>query len=161
MKAKNRGSKPRVSSISSRKPVRTSSAGETRALGRDLASRLRPGDVVFLKGDLGSGKTTFVQGVASGMGVRGFVRSSSFIIANEYPCGRGTLYHLDLYRLSAAEAADVGLEEYCGPGSICLVEWAERAAGFSPVPRWEVDFEWLGDESRGIRLSRIHGRTRT
>lgn len=108
----------------------TQSAAETIELGRALAERLKPGDVVAFFGELGSGKTTMIKGIAAGLGVTETVRSPSFVIVTEYR-GRIPVYHIDLYRLDGSSALEgIGLEDYLGGDGVCLVEWAERAEGF-------------------------------
>jgi tRNA threonylcarbamoyladenosine biosynthesis protein TsaE len=137
--------------------VITRSAAETRALGRDLAARLTPGEVVALVGDLGSGKTCLAQGICEGLGVPDPVTSPTFILINEYQGRIGTravpVYHLDLYRLAdAGELEDLGAEEYLYGNGICLVEWAERAAALLPAQRWEIRLEQAGAEERRITV---------
>jgi tRNA threonylcarbamoyladenosine biosynthesis protein TsaE len=101
-------------------------------LGRALAQRLVPGSVVAFYGELGSGKTTMIKGVAAGLGVEETVRSPSFVIVTEYR-GRVPVYHIDLYRLDAGSAfEDIGLEDYFAGDGVCLVEWAERAEALLP-----------------------------
>jgi tRNA threonylcarbamoyladenosine biosynthesis protein TsaE len=110
----------------------TRSAADTIELGRALAERLGPGDVVAFFGELGSGKTTMIKGIAAGLGVTETVRSPSFVIVTEYR-GRIPVYHVDLYRLEGLSALEgIGLEDYLGGDGVCLVEWAERAEGFIP-----------------------------
>src|SRR5919206_1860961 len=86
---------------------------ETQRLGAQLGARVAPGDVIALQGDLGSGKTNFVKGLARGLGIKASVHSPTFILMNEYREGRLPLYHVDAYRLSGpAEAINLGLEDY-------------------------------------------------
>lgn len=106
----------------------TRSAAETRALGRKLAEKLKPGSVIAFSGDLGAGKTAFTGGLADGLGVTERVTSPTYNIVNEYEGGRLPLFHFDLYRLeSADELFDIGWEDYLVRGGICAVEWSERA----------------------------------
>ncbi|MCX5778874.1 MAG: tRNA (adenosine(37)-N6)-threonylcarbamoyltransferase complex ATPase subunit type 1 TsaE [Elusimicrobia bacterium] len=129
------------------------SAAETRACGKKLARHLRPGDVVFLCGSVGSGKTTFAQGVAAGLGLREYLRSSSFILVNEY-CVRGTpLYHIDLYRLEGLSFDSFGLEEYLYGDGICLIEWADKIVHSSVKSYWNIDFQSAGDNAREITVA--------
>jgi len=109
------------------KSVTTDSEEATIALGRDLATRLGPGSVVLLFGDLGAGKTAFVRGLAEGLGVaRDEVSSPTFTLIQEYRGGRLPLLHVDLYRLDKPrEIDDLGLEEL-GLESVVAIEWAER-----------------------------------
>ena len=107
----------------------THSAEETRALAAQVAATLEPGAVLCLHGDLGAGKTCFVQGVAQGLGIRRSVGSPTFTLINEYR-GRLPLAHIDLYRVrGAADAFGLGLEDYLSHyDGIVAIEWAERVA---------------------------------
>jgi tRNA threonylcarbamoyladenosine biosynthesis protein TsaE len=108
--------------------VRTSSAAETRAVGRAIASCLAPGDVVLLGGGLGSGKTTLAQGIAAGLGVTEPVVSPTFAIVREYE-GRVPVAHVDVYRLDRVqELHDLGFEEILDGTRVVLVEWGELVA---------------------------------
>jgi tRNA threonylcarbamoyladenosine biosynthesis protein TsaE len=101
-------------------------------LGERLARFLNPGAVVAFYGELGTGKTTMIKGIARGLGVREPVKSPSFVIITEYS-GRLPVYHVDLYRLSSpAELIEIGLESYLQGDGVCLIEWAERAEGLLP-----------------------------
>ena len=105
-------------------------AEATRQLGRNLAQSLPPGSVILLEGDLGSGKTTLVQGLGEGLGITDPIVSPTFTLINEYPEGRIPLYHLDLYRLEPQEVEALNLESYWEgiefPLGIVAIEWAER-----------------------------------
>jgi len=130
----------------------TNSAEETREVGRGFASRLKPGDVVLLSGDLGAGKTQFVQGVAAGLGVAETPISPTFNIVLSYGSGRMPLHHFDLYRLdSPQQLEDIGIAEYLESGGVCLVEWAEKFPhAFEPAYR--VNIAKTGDSEREIRI---------
>jgi len=125
----------------------TRSAQDTETEGERLGARLKQGDLVLLTGELGSGKTTFVRGLARGMGASAPVASPTFQLVRIYP-GRIQLAHVDLYRLgSNAEVADLGLEELLDQG-VVVVEWGERlglAASFL------ITFEHLGGDRRLMR----------
>jgi len=152
--AKKRISKKRDSSILGRRI--TGSAEETLRLGAEFAKKLKQGDIVFLKGKLGSGKTTFVKGSAKGFGVRGLVRSSSFILVSEYKGRRGRIYHIDLYRLKGnRDFENLGLEEFLFGEGICFVEWADRLDEIPSNYGYIVKFKWLGDNKREIKIKRI------
>jgi tRNA threonylcarbamoyladenosine biosynthesis protein TsaE len=101
------------------------SPDETLKIGRQFAQTLKPGVVVRLYGDLGSGKTVFVKGVCAGVKVNDDVTSPSFVIATEYR-GSMPVSHIDLYRLDNDATADLHLEEYIVPEGITLIEWADR-----------------------------------
>lgn len=102
----------------------------TQALGKTLGNLLSPGDVLLLQGDLGSGKTTLIQGLGQGLGISEPIVSPTFILLNEYSEGRIPLYHLDLYRLEPAEVEALHIEAYWEgwefPAGIVAIEWAER-----------------------------------
>jgi tRNA threonylcarbamoyladenosine biosynthesis protein TsaE len=124
----------------------------TRKIGEEIAKKLRSGSLVFLTGELGSGKTTLVQGIAKALGVREKVRSPSFLIVNEYSAkGGAKLYHMDLYRLAPADIDNFGLEDYLFGRGICVVEWAEKLnrrlnAGL------EIKLKWLSERERSISI---------
>jgi tRNA threonylcarbamoyladenosine biosynthesis protein TsaE len=122
---------------------------ETKRLGERLARLLLPGDVVLLQGELGAGKTCFAQGIGRGLRVREAVKSSSFVLVNEYT-GRLHVYHADLFRLDdPLEIADLALEENAADG-LLLVEWPDRAPEEWPPDHLLVRFEVIDDLSRRI-----------
>jgi tRNA threonylcarbamoyladenosine biosynthesis protein TsaE len=130
----------------------TASEEETVAAGERLAGRLRAGDVVLLFGQLGAGKTAFVRGLARGLGASADeVSSPTFTLIQEYAGGRATLYHVDLYRLEAAEIADLGLDELVSGDGIVAIEWADRWEG-RPGDAYEVTIEETGDDRRSIAI---------
>lgn len=130
----------------------TRGPGETRRLGARLGRLLRPGDAVLLSGDLGAGKTVFVQGIARGMGFEGSVSSKSFVLLGEYQGRHCKLYHADLYRLEAPEQAEeLAVEEYCADG-VLVAEWPERAPHVFPPDHLRVHFEMTGERTRALSL---------
>ena len=124
----------------------THSPDETRAIGRCLGRLLRPGDVLGLEGDLGTGKTVLVQGLAEGLGVSGRVHSPTFVLHHRYP-GPIPLEHFDLYRLGGIDWVDAGLDEPM-PGSITVIEWAERAAPLCDWTTIRIRLESTGAQQR-------------
>ena len=111
----------------------TRNEGETESFALGLSEALRPGDVIALVGDLGSGKTTLTKYIAKGLGVTEVVTSPTFTIVNEYTSGRLPLYHFDAYRLRDEEDAfDIGMEEYFDKGGVCIIEWADLIEGILP-----------------------------
>jgi tRNA threonylcarbamoyladenosine biosynthesis protein TsaE len=109
--------------------VITRSEAETAALGRRLGQRLSSGAVVLLSGELGSGKTAFVRGLAEGIEANpDDVSSPTFTLVQEYRGGRLPLFHADLYRLTPREAEDIGLEELATSGGVTAIEWPDRLA---------------------------------
>lgn len=135
----------------------TNSPEETQSLGAALAERLAPGDLLALRGDLGSGKTCLIQGICRGLQVSGYVTSPTFILINEY-AGRlhdrpVPVYHFDLYRIQTPdELEDLGAEEYFYGRGICLIEWAERAGDLLPPRRLDLTLEYLTASERRIAL---------
>lgn len=135
--------------------VITDSAAETQKLGQDLAQRLKGGETIGLIGDLGSGKTTFVQGLAKGLGIDKRIISPTFVFRRSYnlPGRRGTLDHLDLYRISGLDdVKSLGLEEiWSEPKKIVVVEWAEKIKKILPEKTVKIFFEYLGKDQRKIK----------
>src|SRR6266496_2318818 len=128
----------------------------TKAVGAALARLLGAGDVVGLTGDLGAGKTRFVQGAAAALEVEDPVVSPTFMLVREYD-GRVPVHHLDAYRLSGpAELEDLGLDEVLPADAVAFVEWADRVAGALPASWLELAFHTRPDEVRDIRV-RAHG----
>jgi tRNA threonylcarbamoyladenosine biosynthesis protein TsaE len=128
------------------------SEAQTRRLGARLASLLNPGDVVALVGELGSGKTRWVQGVCRGLKVTDVVNSPTFTLVNEYE-GRWPVYHIDLYRLEdTAEMLTIGLEDYLYGAGITLIEWADRAKDLLPPEHLAIEFHHLDETKRRIVL---------
>lgn len=110
------------------KQFETHSANESLILGEKIGRHLEAGDIVFLFGDLGAGKTTLTQGIARGLGVprEEYVRSPTFTLVNQYK-GKIPVYHIDLYRIASShELEDLGLEEVFSGDGISIVEWAEK-----------------------------------
>jgi tRNA threonylcarbamoyladenosine biosynthesis protein TsaE len=123
---------------------------ETAAAGERLAATLGPGDVVALSGELGAGKTCFVQGIVRGLGATAHATSPTFVLVNQYR-GRLPVYHVDAYRTrSVAELLDLGLEEMLDGEGVTLVEWAERLESVLPPRAVRVSIAGLGDEPRRI-----------
>jgi tRNA threonylcarbamoyladenosine biosynthesis protein TsaE len=135
-----------------RRHVITRSEEETIAFARAFASELRPGSVVLLVGDLGAGKTTFVRGLALGLGLDAdAVSSPTFTLIQEHR-GHRPLYHVDLYRLQGAEIEDLGLEELSAGDAIVAIEWAEKLSE-RPAGAYEVRFADWGDDVREITIA--------
>ncbi len=135
---------------------RSESEQETEKLAGALAKTLSPGAVVAFTGDLGSGKTAFVRGLARGLGISQRVTSPTFTIVNEYEGGRLPLFHFDLYRLSGEdELFEIGWEDYLRRGGVCAVEWSEVAPGLLEEGCLRVDLRRNGEEN--IRVITITG----
>ena len=134
-----------------RRVFESRSPAETQRLGRRLAALLRPGDVVLLQGELGAGKTCFSQGIGAGLKVAEAVKSSSFVLVNEYH-GRLHVYHADLFRLEDPQQVfELGLEENAQDG-LLLVEWPDRAPQELPPDHLLALFETTSDRTRRITL---------
>jgi tRNA threonylcarbamoyladenosine biosynthesis protein TsaE len=132
----------------------TTSVDDARSLGEALADLARPGDVLVLAGDLGTGKTAFAQGFASGLGVSEPVTSPTFILARSYE-GRLRLHHLDVYRLDhLQEAEDLGLAELVDDRAVTLIEWGDVIAPTLPPEHLEVRLAYGGgDDDRSVRMA--------
>jgi tRNA threonylcarbamoyladenosine biosynthesis protein TsaE len=135
------------SKMSSPLTITSRSEADTRALGTRLGQLLHGGDLIGLSGELGTGKTCLVRGVAEGLGIAARkVRSPTFTLVNEYSGGRLPLYHVDLYRLTPSDMDRLALREYLyGPG-ICIIEWFERLGELPP--RLQLDYTFVGPHER-------------
>ncbi|HEX3620929.1 MAG TPA: tRNA (adenosine(37)-N6)-threonylcarbamoyltransferase complex ATPase subunit type 1 TsaE [Acidimicrobiales bacterium] len=123
----------------------TKSVDDTRALAAEVASLARPGDLIVLAGDLGTGKTAFAQGFAKGLGVDEPVTSPAFILVRTYE-GRLPLVHLDVYRLDhIQELVDLGIAELLDEGAVTLVEWGDAVTPALPADFLEVRLDWPDD----------------
>lgn len=132
----------------------TSSAQDTDATGERLGATLGAGDVVALSGELGAGKTVFVQGLVRALGVTSGATSPTFVLVNEYR-GRLPVHHVDAYRTeSLAELLDLGLEEMMDGDGVTVIEWAEKARPLLPARTIYVRIDGVGDEPRTITITR-------
>ena len=123
--------------------MQSHSPEETRRLAVSLSPLLRPGDVVALGGDLGAGKTTFVQGLAIGLGVTERVTSPSFVLMKEYLAGRYPLIHIDVYRLERMqEVVDLGYDEFLDPSHIVVVEWGDMVEPLLPKEHLSISMRY-------------------
>lgn len=136
--------------------IRTRSEKETMDFGRFLGEKAEEGLFIALTGDLGAGKTHFVQGLAEGLGVKGVVGSPTFTIMNLYEDGRIPLKHFDFYRLhSEDDLWNIGWEEY-GEGGVVVVEWADMFPSLIPEESIHIKIALSGEEEREITVSWGH-----
>ncbi len=144
----------------------TESAKETKKLGEKFAVDLEGGETVALIGDLGSGKTTFVQGLAKGLGIEGRIISPTFIIIRKYKIplamklkGIKYFYHIDLYRLESAvesELVNLGVRDILGKKeNVTAIEWAEKATGMYPKDTDWLSFSDMGENKRKISVGKL------
>jgi len=126
------------------------------ALAQKLADSFVNGDVIILKGDLGSGKTTFVRALATARGIsEHLISSPSYTFVNEYG-GEPPIYHLDLYRLGdVSELTEIGWDDFVSRDGIVLVEWGERAGGRLPARYYLAEFSIIDETRRQIDLSLV------
>ena len=134
--------------------MKSNNPEQTRQLGERLGSALRTGDVICLQGELGAGKTTFVQGIAQGWGSLDSVSSPTFILVNAYRrADGGQIFHMDAYRLdSTGEAEELDLDSMLAEGAL-IVEWPERMQGLIPNERLWVEFTQSGEEERDMKFN--------
>ena len=126
----------------------THSATETQDMAARIGAQLQAGDVLWLSGDLGAGKTTFTQGLGRGLQIAVPINSPTFVLMREYH-GRLPLYHIDLYRLDSARDIDnLGLRDYLEGNGVCVLEWAERFEAHDAQPGLHVHITILDAESR-------------
>ena len=130
----------------------THSATETEEAGKSLAEKTIPGTVIAMRGDLGAGKTAFVRGFASALGVSERVTSPTFTIVNEYD-GKIPIFHFDMYRLSGSdELFEIGWEDYIARNGVCIVEWSENTDDIFDSSTVIVSIEKLSDYDRKITV---------
>ncbi len=133
----------------------TKNTEETIDLGKRLGAVLTKGAIIGFFGDLGSGKTTMIKGIAQGLGVKDLVKSPSFVIVTEYQ-GRFPVYHIDLYRIAKTdELLEIGFEQYLYGDGVALVEWAERARDLLPTKTIKVQIEITSQNQRMITISNL------
>lgn len=131
----------------------TESADETKEIGIKFAKKLKGGEIIALFGNLGSGKTTFTQGLAKGLGVRERITSPTFVILSFHKAKKGLeLAHFDLYRLNnEAELEGIGATDYLGKKDIiCVIEWPEKAKKLLPASTIWINFEHIDENKRKI-----------
>jgi tRNA threonylcarbamoyladenosine biosynthesis protein TsaE len=135
----------------------SNSPAETEAIARQLAGDLVAGFVLALKGELGSGKTLFTQGIVAGLESNAPATSPTFTIVHEYQGGRLPVYHFDFFRLEDREsAARLGLEDYLFSDGVSVIEWADRFPELIPEQARWISFEIKSERQRVITL-RDHG----
>lgn len=126
---------------------------DTQNIGKQLGTRLGPGHMILLNGDLGAGKTCFTQGVLWGLGGKEYARSPTFVMVVQY-VGRLTLNHIDLYRVeSPEELPELGLNEYLQGDGVTVVEWADRAPGLSQEDHLGIHIQYISSTERRLTLS--------
>jgi tRNA threonylcarbamoyladenosine biosynthesis protein TsaE len=126
----------------------TTTAKQTQQLGETLAQELKGGQIICLSGELGSGKTTFTQGLLKGLKVRGPYTSPTFVIMKKY---KNNIFHFDAYRVSDKDILSLGWKEIiAGPKNIIIVEWADRIKKIIPRGCLQIKFEWVNKNERKI-----------
>lgn len=134
---------------------------ETLHLGEKIGKMLKGGEILGLCGGLGSGKTAFVKGIARGLGYSGYVKSPTFTIINQYNTQRLKLIHLDIYRLSSYdELLLAGFETCPKDNSVVVVEWFDKIPELATYPHIRVDFEYIDENKRRIRINKDYYKDR-
>ena len=132
--------------------IKTHSPEKTKQLGRTLGEVLKKGDLIALTGELGSGKTTMIQGICKGLEVQEKVTSPTFVLITTYQ-GRIPVYHFDLYRLEGKdEFLNLGYEEYFYGEGVTLIEWSEKVREYLPAKRIEIHLHRLKENEREIEI---------
>ena len=129
----------------------TNSEFETIEIAQNIESEKFPNMVICLNGELGSGKTMFVKGIANALGITEVITSPTFNIIKEYD-GELPLYHLDVYRLDSVND-DIGIEEYFTKGGIVVIEWAENIKSILPEERLDIKIKVLGENKRSLVIT--------
>lgn len=129
----------------------THSVDETLEIAQNIESEKFPGMVICLNGELGSGKTIFVKGFASGLGIEESITSPTYTIVKEYLDGEAPLYHMDVYRLED-NSEGIGFEDYFKKKGICIIEWAEMIQDKLPKKRLDIEFKVIDENTRVLKL---------
>ena len=128
---------------------------ETTDIGAKVSSCLQGGEVIYLKGELGTGKTTFVRGMLNGLGFTGNVKSPTYTIVEPYSIDNHVVYHFDLYRLNDPEELEsLGIRDYCDGQSICFFEWPEKGENLTPNADISLLLSYTG-KGRNVELTAI------
>ncbi len=138
----------------------TNSDSETIKLGEDFAGELEDGDVVLLTGDLGAGKTTFVQGIAKGLKIKDRILSPTFVLVRNHEVDSekfNNLNHIDLYRIEGENNLEkLGISEFVSnPKSVTIIEWAEKLKNFNPKKGYKIKFVYKDENKREIEIENI------
>jgi tRNA threonylcarbamoyladenosine biosynthesis protein TsaE len=128
---------------------------EMERLGEKLAQVLEDNDLVYLRGELGAGKTTLVRGIAQGKGYRGRVTSPTFTLMNVYLLEQMQINHFDFYRLDPHDIYDLGLEDYLERKGLSLIEWPQAGAGILPAEALVIDISLVEDDYERERKVKI------
>lgn len=134
--------------------IRTRSAGETKRLAAELANYMTVGTVISLKGQLGSGKTTFSQGFGKELGVKRAVKSPTYTIVKQYPLEDKDFVfnHIDAYRLEEGGAESVDLDSFMDDSGVTIIEWAEFVLDYMPESYIEIELRQQGDDQRELTV---------
>lgn len=140
--------------------IKSKSSEETKKIGEDFANKIENGMVILLYGDLGAGKTTFVQGFAKGLGIKDRILSPTFVLQRMHDVDSKEikrLNHMDLYRIeNPMEIENLGIEElFDDPQSLTIIEWADRLLNFKPKKGFKITFKEFGDMEREINFEKI------
>ncbi len=139
--------------IRSRVKIELENEAETKEIGAKVASCLKGGEIIYLKGELGTGKTTLVRGALNGFGHTGNVKSPTFTIVEPYSIDDHVIYHFDLYRLDDPEELEsLGIRDYCDGQSICFFEWPEKGGDFLPDADILISLSYQ-NEGRALEIS--------
>lgn len=138
----------------------TNNSNETIKFGEEFSKDLDGGDVVLLSGDLGTGKTTFVQGIAKGLKIKDKILSPTFVLVRNHAIESekfDTLNHIDLYRIDEPSELDkLGISEFISTdASVTIIEWAEKLVNFIPKKGYRIKFVYLGESKREIEIEKI------
>ena len=132
---------------------------ETKKIAGEIASSLQPGDVIALYGELGSGKTTFVQGMTKELGIKDRIISPTFLIIREHKLKTTnpklkTLFHVDLYRIDRRDFRNLGLQEiFSDKQSLVVIEWAEKIEDLLPEKRIDIHFKYISENERALEIN--------
>lgn len=129
---------------------------ETVLIAQEFAKKLKAGDVLCLRGEMGAGKTVFTNGLCRALGVTDYVTSPTFTIVNEYDGENFRVYHFDMYRIEDEdELLEIGFDEYLSSGGVCVIEWPQNVEKSLPKKRFEIEISKVSENERIITFNEV------
>lgn len=135
---------------------RSKNSEETALIAQEFAKKLKAGDVLCLRGEMGAGKTVFTNGLCRALGVTDYVTSPTFTIVNEYDGENFRIFHFDMYRIEDEdELLEIGFDEYLSSGGVCVIEWPQNVEGSLPKKRFEIEISKVSENERTITFNEV------
>ena len=135
---------------------KSNNSEETALIAQEFAKKLKAGDVLCLRGEMGAGKTVFTNGLCRALGVTDYVTSPTFTIVNEYDGENFSVFHFDMYRIEDEdELLEIGFDEYLSSGGVCVIEWPQNVEKSLPKKRFEIEISKVSENERTITFNEV------